>query len=151
MASKMVYRFFASCTTIFIITALPGCTTVTTPAAEPISTAISEVCQPSQLQTSESGFSEIQGTMRSEGELWALLFFGKAHVAEELKMVWRITGTDEQFIVQGRHEDGAVISPIWGPEYHEDSNWERPGEEWGTSFTFPNQVAGHSPQLAGQR
>jgi len=31
-------------------------------------------CQPSPIQTSKIGFQEIQGSMTSEGELWALLF-----------------------------------------------------------------------------
>ena len=74
--------------------------------------------------------------MHSEGELWALLFFGRAQANVEVKIVWRVTGTGE-FVVEGRHEDGTVISPVWGPEAHDSSNWERPGMEWGTGFTFP--------------
>jgi hypothetical protein len=75
--------------------------------------------------------------MQSDGELWALLFFEKAQTTAEVKIVWRMTGTDELFTVQGRHDDGTVILPSWGPEYHEGSNWDRPGDEWGTGFQFP--------------
>ncbi len=75
--------------------------------------------------------------MHADGELWALLFFGRAYIEEELKIVWRMTGADEQFIVEGRHEDGTAVAPIWGPEQHGGSNWERPGDEWGTGFNFP--------------
>jgi hypothetical protein len=74
--------------------------------------------------------------MKSEGELWALLFFDTAYAQQEAKIVWRITGTGKQFDVIARHEDGTIIHPIWGPEYHGGSNWERPGDEWGTGFNF---------------
>ena len=75
--------------------------------------------------------------MKSDGELWALLFFGQAVVNEEEKIVWRITGTGEKPIVQAQYEDGTIVLPVWGPEYHDSSTWERPGEEWGTGFKFP--------------
>jgi hypothetical protein len=32
--------------------------------------------------------------------------------------------------------DGTLIQPVWH-EYHESSTWERPGQEWGTGFNFP--------------
>lgn len=130
---------------IFVVTSIASlmsalllsCTTTTTPAPEATATHTPVVCQPSEIQTSESGFSEIQGTMHSDGEVWALLFFGTAHADQELKIVWRMTGTGEKFTVEARHEDGTMIEPSWGPEVHEDSTWERPGAEWGTGFIFP--------------
>lgn len=100
--------------------------------------AITEpVCQPSLIQESENSFPEIQATMHSEGEIWTLLFFGEAHAKEDLKIVWRITGGGQEVIVQAQNEDGIIIQPIWGPEFHVDSTWERPGTEWGTGFNFP--------------
>jgi hypothetical protein len=44
-------------------------------------------CQPSQTQPSKGGFPEIQGTMKSNGELWALLFFDKAQAKQDEKTV----------------------------------------------------------------
>ncbi len=105
--------------------------------AQPTPTATHPACQPSVAQPSKNGFPEVQGTMKSPGELWALLFFDKAQANHEAKIVWRITGTGKQFDIFARHEDGTVIHPIWGPEYHGGSNWERPGDEWGTGFNFP--------------
>ncbi len=77
--------------------------------------------------------------MKSDGELWALLFFDQAHAGQDEKIVWRITstGTGKPFDVQARHVDGTIIRPIWGPEFHGGSNWDRPGDEWGTGFNFP--------------
>jgi hypothetical protein len=99
-------------------------------------TATQAVCQPSEIQISKDSFSEIKGTMRSDGEMWALLFFDKARSNEELKIVWRITGDGAEFHAQAESEKGTIISPIW-TENHEGSNWERPGAEWGTGFNFP--------------
>jgi hypothetical protein len=34
--------------------------------------------------------------------------------------------------------NGTVVEPIWGPERHGGSTWERPGDEWGTGWIFPS-------------
>ena len=93
-------------------------------------------CQPSKIQTSPNGFREIQGDMHSEGEVWALLFFETAHANEDAKIIWRITGEEDTFDAQAQSEQGIILQPIW-KEYHGGSNWERPGQEWGTGFNFP--------------
>jgi hypothetical protein len=93
-------------------------------------------CQPSKIQKTENSFPEIQGTMKSDGELWALLFFETAHINEDEKIVWRITGEGDEFYAQAQNETGTVLTPIW-TEYHGGSSWQRPGQEWGTGFNFP--------------
>ena len=77
--------------------------------------------------------------MKSDGELWALLFFDNATPKQDLKFVWRITftGTGAGFHAEAKNENGITILPVWGPEFHESSSWKRPGEEWGTGFNFP--------------
>ena len=101
-----------------------------------VPTATPVVCQPSKVQDSQIGFGEIQGDMHSDGELWALLFFKTAWAKADQKIIWRITGEGDTFKAQAQSESGTVIQPIW-QEYHEGSTWERPGEEWGTGFNFP--------------
>jgi hypothetical protein len=118
---------------LFLFFAIPILLTACAPA---ISTETQPVCQPSKIQKSENEFLEIQGRMKSDGELWALLFFETAHINEDEKIVWRITGTGEEFHAQAQNEDGTIIKPIW-TEYHGGSNWQRPGQEWGTGFNFP--------------
>jgi hypothetical protein len=137
IAGNMLIIFSKTLIAILVISSLIGCASGTGSTPQARATATAEVCQPSQIQASETSFPEIQGTMHSDGEVWALLFFDKAHATEEVKIVWRITGQDGSLAVEGRHEDGIVISPVWGPEAHEGSNWERPGAEWGTGFNFP--------------
>ena len=114
---------------------------VPAPATSPktASTATQPACQPSKILISKDKFPEIQGTMKSDGELWALLFFDSATANQDLKFVWRITtiGTGQGFHIEAKSENGKTIQPIWGPEFHGGSNWNRPGEEWGTGFNFP--------------
>ena len=78
--------------------------------------------------------------MKTNGEIWALLFFDKAYAMKNEKIAWKITsvGTGKGFDIQAQDESGTVIHPIWGPEYHVSSNWDRPGDEWGTGFNFPS-------------
>jgi hypothetical protein len=121
---------------VFVVLAslLPACASQTSPTAIP--TATEFACQPSEIQLSANSFAEIKGTMKSDGELWALLFFDKARVNEDAKIVWRITGEEGEFQSQAENDAGTILSPIW-VEQHEGSNWERPGAEWGTGFNFP--------------
>jgi len=75
--------------------------------------------------------------MKTDGELWALLFFDQAVAKEDEKIVWRMSGGGFGIHVQAQNEEGTIIQPIWGPEYHESSTWKRPGMEFGTGFNFP--------------
>ena len=75
--------------------------------------------------------------MKTDGELWVLLFFDEALAKQDEKIVWRISGPGGDLTVRAHNEAGETISPVWGPEYHGSSNWNRPGAEWGTGFNFP--------------
>jgi hypothetical protein len=98
-------------------------------------------CQPaSPIDNSPVG-PEVQGTA-TNAELWALiqLTSGIPPVAKtEVKIVWRMTGSDD-FAIVALSPAGMQVSPTQGPEPHLGSNWNRPGDEWGTVFIFP--VAG---------
>jgi hypothetical protein len=125
---------------LYLFTVISFVLAACTPASnrpEVTPTATRPACQPSLKQTSNAGFPEIQGTMESDGEMWALLFFDQAHPKVDEKIVWRITGTGYDFSAWAQSESGASISPIWGPDYHDSSTWNHPGEEWGTGFNFP--------------
>jgi hypothetical protein len=95
-------------------------------------------CQPpSPVHTaSRQGLPEAQGTATG-GQLWALFFAGMPiHPMQEIKIVWRMTGDgDLQLAAVG--PGGIHISPNW-TQYHGSSNWQRPGQEWGSGFTFPS-------------
>ncbi|MGW0804879.1 hypothetical protein [Nonomuraea sp. NPDC002799] len=57
---------------------------------------------------------------------------------KEVKIVWRMTG-EGPLRVTGTLPDGTSAKLVWGPEEHGGSNWERPGQEWGTGFVFPKR------------
>ena len=130
---------------VTILVLLAACTSATEmPTAAPATEAPTSIpatstpvsCRPSEILESQVAFGEIQGDMQSDGGLWALLFFKTAWAKAEQKIVWRITGEGGEFEAQAQSEDGTIIQPLW-EEYHESSTWERPGEEWGTGFNFP--------------
>jgi hypothetical protein len=56
-----------------------------------------------------------------------------------VKIVWRMTGSGD-FTIVALGPSGMKIPPSQGPIKHLGSDWNRPGDEWGTVFTFP--VAG---------
>lgn len=65
-------------------------------------------------------------------EVWALLWEPPPwKVGQEVKVVWRATGTGS-FTVTAVGPDSQRVAPIAGPTVHYGSNWERPGDEWGT-------------------
>jgi hypothetical protein len=129
------FRLFAI--SVSLVACAPTTNHVEITSSAPASATTQTTCQPSPIQKSENSFPEIQGMMKSKGEMWALLFFDTAHANEDKKIVWRITGTGEEFHAQAQNENGKVILPIWGPDYHGGSTWNRPGQEWGTGFNFP--------------
>ena len=133
----MMRQLFVFIAISFLLAACDS--TVNGTAPESPSTATQPVCLPSPILKSANSFPEIQGTMQSDGELWALLFFDAAHANEDLKFVWRITftGAGAGFHAQAENEKGTVLLPVWGPDFHESSTWKRPGQEWGTGFNFP--------------
>lgn len=93
-------------------------------------------CQPpSPYAGWASGLAEVRAT--STGiEVWGLMWHTPPFpVGEEVKMVWRVTGSGEFGI---RAVSGAEKAELtMGPVVHQDSSFDRPGEEWGTAFIFP--------------
>lgn len=106
---------------------------VSKPPAPPTPSA----CPPTAQLTGPGASSERQGA--GDGvTLWALLFPSEPLLTagKEMKVVWRMTGSGD-FSISATGPAGTVVKPIWGPEPHGGSNWDRPGEEWGTGWVFP--------------
>jgi hypothetical protein len=53
-----------------------------------------------------------------------------------VKIVWRMTGSGD-FTIVALGPSGMKVPPSQGPNAHLGSDWNRPGDEWGTVFTFP--------------
>ena len=82
---------------------------------------------------------EIQGTANSGTQIWALIIgrFPPLRAGTQAKVIIRITGVgDAVFYADG--PSGAQIRPDFAPQAHGGSSWDRPGDEWGTEFTFPS-------------
>ena len=100
------------------------------------SSANISACPVTPQTTSAIGLPEMRADARG-GEVWALLLTGSTIQANRATvMSWRATGSGA-FQVVAIRPDGEQLSPTSGPDLHGGSNWDRPGEEWGTTFIFP--------------
>jgi hypothetical protein len=73
-------------------------------------------------------------------------------IGDQTKIVFRMTsGVPKDFyaIAPG----GNRVPPVWGPDAHIGSNWNRPGSEWGAGFDFTQpgcwQIHAGSPPAQG--
>ena len=106
-------------------------------------------CVPATTATQPLIGPEAQAVSGDQLETWALFFTtpdmpdmppgGEIRIGEskQIKIVWRVTGSGS-FTIDAVGPDGTTIEPDWGPEIHAGSSWQRPGEEWGTGWTFPS-------------
>lgn len=105
----------------------------TAAVAPEVTTETAECVDPQQ---SEIGFLELRGHA-SEGEIWALLFGDyPARQGREIKIAWRMRG-EGPLVLSATGPTGRTVAPLSGPEPHLGSNWERPGDEWGSFWRFP--------------
>lgn len=108
-----------------------------TPTTAPV--LIPRTCQPpTPIHTTpqdQGSMPELHG-IGHNAELWVLLFEDPIVAKQEAKIVWRMTGTGDFHIV-ALSPHGTRLSPSSGPDLHTGSSWNRPGDEWGTLFTFP--------------
>jgi hypothetical protein len=56
-------------------------------------------------------------------------------VDEQVKIVWRITGSGALHLVSIA-PNGQVHRLQWGPDPHLTSTYTRPGDEWGAGYLF---------------
>ena len=83
------------------------------------------------------GVTEVRG-LATDASVYGLLFLthaGPVRVGDELKIVWRMTGSGG-LAVSYTGPDGEAGSLTFGPERHGASSYDRPGDEWGTGLRF---------------
>jgi hypothetical protein len=85
---------------------------------------------------------EIQGTA-SSGYLWVLLFNTPIQANQEVKLVWKMTAGSGMIRLIADDSNGKMVQPTWGPDAHVESSWQRPGQEWGSGFIFPESGCWH--------
>ena len=84
-----------------------------------------------------SGFPEVRGVGR-DASIYGLVMSthpGQVRAGDEVKIVWRMTGQGG-LAVESFGPDGRPGVLTFGPEPHTGSNYDRPGDEWGTGFRF---------------
>lgn len=80
---------------------------------------------------------ELRGVGADGGELWTLLFGNyPARQDRPIKIAWKMAGRGPLTLYATR-PGGSRVDPLWGPEEHPGSNWDRPGDEWGSGWRFP--------------
>lgn len=95
------------------------------------------MCPVTPQTPSSLGLPEMHADTIGNGDVWALLLAGsKIPANQDVKIVWRATGSGT-FRLVARDDAGTQLSPVSGPDVHLGSNWQSPGEEWGTVFNFP--------------
>jgi hypothetical protein len=107
------------------------------PTPTPAPAPLAATCPASATLPPEAGLAQRRG-VGSSAELNALFFqdVNGIRVDTEAKIVWRMTGSGTLGI-EATGPGGQRIRPIWGPEVHDGSSWEQPGDEWGTGWKFP--------------
>jgi len=125
---------------IVIVLVLSACS-----ASSEAGPAAAEKCTPSITEAEPLLPIEVAAASSPDFEVWALIFNSwqiglgdplRLPVGREIKIVWRATGEGEvSFSASGPR--GETLEPIWGPDRHLGSNWNRPGDEWGTGWQIP--------------
>ena len=113
--------------------------TATTSAALPEGGALGAPgCHPASPVTHFRSFlPQVKGTGHG-ASLWGLLMFPHtlpARVGDQEKIVWRMTGTG-LLTLQAVAPGGQRHRLAWGPDAHQSSNWDKPGDEWGAGYVF---------------
>jgi hypothetical protein len=106
------------------------------PSESPVPVTTS-TCPPTAELSGSDWYPERQGA-GDGATLWALFFpTGPMLTAgKQIRVIWRMTGSGE-FSASATGPDGMVVKPVRNPQPYESSNWNRPGELWGTDWVFP--------------
>jgi hypothetical protein len=85
----------------------------------------------------DGGLVEIQATPTGTLEVWGLIWTTPPiPVGFETKMVWKVIGEGDDFGITAFN--GTEQTDItWGVVKHQESSWDREGDEYGVAFVFP--------------
>jgi hypothetical protein len=111
--------------------------TIVSGSSSGVSGTPATMCPVTPLITS-NGWNEMHADVVGNGDVWALLLSGPKASANSAELIaWRATGSGA-FQVVASGPNAARLLPVNSPDPHPGgSNWQRPGDEWGTNFIFP--------------
>jgi hypothetical protein len=119
---------------LVLLACAAGCSGSPAPATQP-----TPACRtPSPITPWQAGFPLVEG--RGSGvSLWGIVMTssrGPAQVGEEVKIVWRMTGSGPLTLLSIA-PDGRRAPLEWGPVMHDTgSTFNKPGDEWGAGYVF---------------
>jgi hypothetical protein len=91
------------------------------------------------------GLPETRGTGVNGALLYGLIMpVGglPLRVGEQIKIVWRMTGNGS-LAATATSPSGSPTPLTFGPAQHLSSNYQRPGDEWGTGYLFATPGCWH--------
>jgi hypothetical protein len=130
----------AGCTGAQAGHALPSTPTTSPSSAKPTSVGElgSAACRRPSPINRTAGFPEVEGTS-DQVQMWGLIMAdgpdNPLRVNEQVKIVWRITGSGA-LRLDSVDPDGRTHPLQWGPDSHLSSTYTRPGDEWGAGYLF---------------
>lgn len=126
------------------ILSLAACTgtsaPVPTPTAESLGPPGQARCSPASPTTASGslGSPEVQGMAAGSETLYGMVQDGRwppQASPDVVKIVWRMTGSGDLTVVV-ENPSGVRGTLAWGPESHVSSNYDRPGDEWGSGLVM---------------
>jgi hypothetical protein len=103
---------------------------------DPTPPASSDCPASAEFPAYQNNLPEMQG-VGHDATLFGLFFSPRAVAGQPIKVVWRMTG-DGDLAMRATGPGGRKLRPAWGSEAHSASSYHRPGDEWGTGWTFPS-------------
>lgn len=122
-----------------------GCSVQVAPADSDDPASVSAGCAAPTQVTADGPFGpEIEGSSEDGLTLFGLIQASEFLIASDAvkKVVWRVSGSGEP-TVKLVGPDGEVSGPSWGPEYHPSSNYDRPGNEYGSGLILDKPGCWH--------
>jgi hypothetical protein len=141
----LTVKHLRAATFVAVLLSLAGCDAEGVVVGSEQMIIISDVCEPDSTAAEPLLSPEAQARSDDQSEAWALFFNTfpmpdgepiAIPVDTEIKIVWSVTGTGD-FRIEAVGPNGVTIQSNWEPTGHLGSNWERPGDEWDTGWTFP--------------
>jgi hypothetical protein len=133
-ADNLGMRAVSFAAAVVLLACAAGCSGSPAPA-----THATPACRtPSPITPWQAGFPLVEGHGIGVS-LWGIVMTSKrgpARVREEIKIVWRMTGSGPLTLLTIA-PDGRRAPLEWGPVVHDTgSTFDKPGGEWGAGYVF---------------
>jgi hypothetical protein len=101
-------------------------------------------CRPASPIATTSVGPEVRGTSKT-ASLYGLIMTTMSppiRTGEQVKVVWRMTGAGP-LQLSAISPGGKRVALLFGPQLHISSDYDRPGQEWGSGYEFATSGCWH--------